>query len=245
MNTLARQLTATIGSLALAAGTLAAEETALDTLEAKILAADRVEVPFEVTADSPHGPVNLKGKLVLGPDGSAKLEASGVFFGRKGEFSLQSDHKMMTLKGPRGEKKIETPKETREALLIGLTRMGILHNLAQLSAGFPPDHSAGGVKEWVVAKNVKEADGADLVRHRDQPGESRGCRTHHRSHDRPAEQAGAVGEVRDRPDDRDGELLRLHSREGESTAAAQVTGVGAPPRAWQKHVARPSRSWAG
>ena len=33
--------------------------------------------------------------------------------------------------------------------VIGLTRQGLLHNLAMLTAGRPPDHADGGVAEWV------------------------------------------------------------------------------------------------
>jgi hypothetical protein len=38
----------------------------------------------------------------------------------------------------------------KEALLLGLTRMGLLHNLARLTANAPPDHADVGVREWVT-----------------------------------------------------------------------------------------------
>lgn len=41
------------------------------------------------------------------------------------------------------------PAELTQSLLLGLTRMGILHNLATLTTPGMPDHSEGGVAEWV------------------------------------------------------------------------------------------------
>lgn len=35
--------------------------------------------------------------------------------------------------------------------------MGILHNIANLSAGGMPDHATGGVDEWVLVSNVEVA----------------------------------------------------------------------------------------
>ena len=39
--------------------------------------------------------------------------------------------------------------------MIGLTRMGILHNLALMTAGQAPDHGEGGVREWVTVSDFK------------------------------------------------------------------------------------------
>jgi hypothetical protein len=48
----------------------------------------------------------------------------------------------------------DTPDHLRTALVLGLTRMGILHNLARLNGGRPPDHGDGNVREWVVPRDV-------------------------------------------------------------------------------------------
>ena len=37
---------------------------------------------------------------------------------------------------------------------MGFTRMGILHNLAMLSAGAPPDRADGGVEDWVTLHDL-------------------------------------------------------------------------------------------
>lgn len=49
-----------------------------------------------------------------------------------------------------GETDTERPAHNRRALLIGLTRMGLLHNAARLTAGQGPDHADSGVEEWVT-----------------------------------------------------------------------------------------------
>ncbi len=41
------------------------------------------------------------------------------------------------------------PSALAEALVIGFTRMGILHNLARLTAGQIPDQAEGGVRDFV------------------------------------------------------------------------------------------------
>ncbi len=45
--------------------------------------------------------------------------------------------------------------------LIGLTHMGILHNLARSSESALPDHAGGGVREWVAAESFTLAFGRD------------------------------------------------------------------------------------
>jgi hypothetical protein len=46
------------------------------------------------------------------------------------------------------------PAHVREAMLIGMARMGLLHNLARLVAAMPPDRAAGGVTDWVRAEDI-------------------------------------------------------------------------------------------
>jgi hypothetical protein len=48
----------------------------------------------------------------------------------------------------------DAPAGLTEALVLGFTRMGILHNLARLTRGAAPDHADGGVREWVEVRDV-------------------------------------------------------------------------------------------
>ena len=43
----------------------------------------------------------------------------------------------------------ETPEALKEGIVIGLTRMGLLHNIAVITYGQPPDGTDGKVLEWL------------------------------------------------------------------------------------------------
>jgi hypothetical protein len=106
-----------------------------------------VHVPFEVEAS---GVVEaaLAGDLFLGPEGAARLEARGTFAGQDVDVMAVSDGDRLIWSG--ATEPVPAPEGLRDALVVGLTRMGILHNLARLTAGAPPDRMEGGVREWVV-----------------------------------------------------------------------------------------------
>jgi hypothetical protein len=104
-------------------------------------------VVFDVTAEGAIS-VDLSGTLLLGDGGRARVEASGNFAGQPLDVALISDGDRMFWTG--ADAGIETPPALRDALAIGFTRMGILHNLARLSGAMPPDHADGGVEAWVV-----------------------------------------------------------------------------------------------
>ena len=104
-------------------------------------------IAFDVVAEGAV-PAEFTGALLLVGDGRERVEASGSFAGQQLDVTLISDGDQMFWTG--SEVGVETPEALRDALAIGLTRMGILHNLARLSGAAPPDHGDGGVREWVV-----------------------------------------------------------------------------------------------
>lgn len=136
----------------------------LARLEQRLLAAQRVQLTFEVTARGAMQ-AELRGLLVVEKGRVVKLDASGSFAGEAGEVSLSADARMV--RGTSGAKRfeLERPAELDAAVLIGLVRMGVLHNLALAWSARPPDHGEGGVAEWVVMKNHGRAalEGADAL----------------------------------------------------------------------------------
>lgn len=82
------------------------------------------------------------------------LRANGSFDGKPVELSLTADGQRLKGKGGTGQLDVQQPAALEEAVVIGLLRMGILHNLAVLMGARPPDHADGGVGEWVVAEDV-------------------------------------------------------------------------------------------
>ena len=123
-------------------------QPSLSELEARLEdPAASVHVPFEVEATGAVE-VALTGDLFLGPEGAARLQARGTFAGREVDVHAISDGERLTWTG--APEPIPTPTGLRDALVVGLTRMGVLHNVARLTAGAPPDHMEGGVRDWVV-----------------------------------------------------------------------------------------------
>lgn len=128
-----------------------APDPAPPTLEAleTILAdpATTVDIPFQVEATGAME-VDLSGRLALAGEGMALLDVRGTFGEQPLVARLVSDGSRLWWTG--AEEAVPTPPGLREALALGFTRMGVLHNVARLSAGAAPDHAEGGVAEWVT-----------------------------------------------------------------------------------------------
>ncbi len=121
---------------------------ALAALEARLLAAPSVGLQFRVTSSGAFES-DLSGELELTPDRTA-LSARGEFGGSPAGLELEQAAGKLT--GGNGKTGFDGPAApaTDEALLVGLVRMGILHNLARLAADLPPDHADGGAADWVT-----------------------------------------------------------------------------------------------
>jgi hypothetical protein len=124
----------------------AVEEILLHT---EHLAADQVEA----RADSALT-IHLVGALWLGPDNRVRLRADGVFvdFAADAALRLVSDgRRMVGGRSPEVGFDTTAARALREALALGFTRMGLMHNLFRLYTGAKPDHADGGVTAWVEA----------------------------------------------------------------------------------------------
>ena len=122
--------------------------TLIAQLEARLLAARHIAI--EATIESRGAVVsNLKGRSELFDRNRASWSYTGTFAGQPADFSLASDGRALQMKsgGRAGEEPVG--RESNRALLIGLLRMGLLHNLARLSGLTAPDHAQGGVEQWV------------------------------------------------------------------------------------------------
>ncbi|MEM9459034.1 MAG: hypothetical protein AAGF11_32955 [Myxococcota bacterium] len=111
------------------------------------LAEGPLHLRFEVVAD---GVVEASwvGELMVGP--VVDLWARGRFAGKDHVLRLWTEGDRLRI-GSGEAPKIDLPRPAAlaPALLLGWTRMGVLHNLAMLVGGAPPDHAAGGVEDWV------------------------------------------------------------------------------------------------
>lgn len=126
-------------------------------LEERLLRAEPLRLRYTITAEGAFA-ASLSGTLHLAEGSQADLSATGTFGGAPVRLHLRSDGRRMDGGSEERTFAAEASPHLREALIIGLTRMGLLHNLARLTAGAPPDHAAGGVQEWVQVGEVSGGD---------------------------------------------------------------------------------------
>ena len=109
---------------------------------------------FDIEADGIVS-ARLVGELRAQGEGLL-LRARGTFDGEPVELALEADGRR--LRGSGGSAKLDLPQPDAltESIVIGLTRMGLMHNLAVLLGGRPPDHADGGVQQWVRAEGVED-----------------------------------------------------------------------------------------
>lgn len=140
------------------AGATAAERLA--HCEASVLGAKKATASFLIDATG-QNPAHFTGTLELHGGNALKLAAEGTFKGEPVFIDLDSRDPEGTsrtvTKGPSASGHRDPPASAMgEAVGLGLVRMGLLHNLAVLTADEPVDHASGGVREWVKPTNVKD-----------------------------------------------------------------------------------------
>lgn len=137
-------------------------KAAFEALESRLVNAASVEVEFDIRA---AGAVEaaLNGEASVSPAGEAAVSAKGSFAGAEADIRLRSADG--TMYGKNGDKdfELETPPALHEGLLIGITRMGLLHNLAMMSAGSPPDKTDGTVRDWVRVEDLVLEEAAPIA----------------------------------------------------------------------------------
>lgn len=125
-----------------------AERTMID-LERRLQGANRVEIAFDIQSE---GTVvsQLRGTLVWSRDGELRLDATGEFDGKPQQLELLADAKMLEVRVA-GEVRHSGPRPPKlvEAVVLSLTRQGLLHNLAMAVGGLPPSLADGGFDEWM------------------------------------------------------------------------------------------------
>ncbi len=120
--------------------------TAFNSLEQRLLAGSW-QLRFEVVATGAIA-VKMAGELRVAEE--IDLRARGTFIDTEYDLRLWTRGDRL-FAGPIDGPHIEAPRPTAlvPALAMGLSRMGILHNVARLTAGAVPDHADGGVRSWV------------------------------------------------------------------------------------------------
>lgn len=129
---------------------------AFTALEDRLLEADTVRFDFHVRAQGALE-IDLQGVLDIVRADHIRLAASGEFAGRPADLLLLAEGEEMELGDKTNRTSAARPTHLKEAIVVGLTRMGILHNLARLMEAGAPDHAEGGVGEWVTVDSFATA----------------------------------------------------------------------------------------
>lgn len=123
-------------------------EAAWATVENRLLSQPALQMSFEVDAVGPV-PAHLSGTFQSNA-GAVRLSASGQLQGKDVELGMHTEGPTLLLGPGAGSISLNAGPELREAILLGATRMGFLHNLYRLSVQQPPDHHEGGVREYLT-----------------------------------------------------------------------------------------------
>ncbi len=129
-------------------------DEAFRSFEEKLTAAETVRVKVDIIAEGAVS-ATMKGQLTVAGNNKAHLLFNGQFDGEDAKIGLISNGDQMRGGAATGEFRIDAPQALNEGILVGLTRMGILHNLAKLVGESPPVGTDGTVREWVTLSNLE------------------------------------------------------------------------------------------
>lgn len=135
---------------------------ALSSVEERLIEAPMSRIDFTIRSEGAVA-VDLAGSLVLGDSGKARLTGVGRFGEDDVDLLMVSDGQRMRVTNGVDTLEAATPAALREALVLGLTRMGVLHNLARLVSATPPDHAEGGAGSWVKAVEPRREERGNLA----------------------------------------------------------------------------------
>jgi hypothetical protein len=127
---------------------------ALSQVEADLMTGEGRTVDFQVVSEGAFS-ASLQGQVVLGAGDELSLEASGTFGADSVRLWVRGTGDRMMWGNGATSSEDELPPALREAVVIGLVRMGVLHNLARLVSGAPPDRTDGTVRSWVQTEEVR------------------------------------------------------------------------------------------
>lgn len=129
---------------------------AVGDLEARLLASAHVRVEATLQATGAVQ-ASLQGFTDLRERNRLEVRYTGTFAGKPVVISMVSDGRLLETRVNDQSKSMATAPKSNRAVLLGLTRMGLLHNLARATGLAGPDHAEGGVAEWISLDNFRPA----------------------------------------------------------------------------------------
>ncbi|MCA1828071.1 MAG: hypothetical protein ABR567_02600 [Myxococcales bacterium] len=120
-------------------------QSLFQTMERKLLSAMPLQLEVRSHAE---GAVRADATSDVSVGPATRVHAKGAFMGTP--FERDFDER--------------TTPDLRDGLVIGLSRMGLLHNVVNLSQGNGIDHASGGAREWLEPVNFRRVKGGVAYR---------------------------------------------------------------------------------
>lgn len=117
------------------------------SLEDRLLKTDTVRLSYRATAAGATA-AKLGGQIAVQSNNRVRVDLTGEFR-KPASMTFVSDGRSMSLSGSVPAQERPTAPDLRGSIIVGLLRMGALHNLARLANGQAPDRADGTVQQWV------------------------------------------------------------------------------------------------
>ena len=123
-------------------------------LESRLIAAQHVLIESEIRAQGAFT-AQLQGHTEIAPRNHLIQLYAGQFGGQPVELKLLADTRASDIGQGASRRHEATQAETNRSMIIGLLRMGLLHNLTRLADSQGPDHASGGAERWVALDSFR------------------------------------------------------------------------------------------
>jgi hypothetical protein len=129
-------------------------EKVLSAMEANLMKIKNRKVKFRTEATGALTGA-FEGEIVFKKNNVMEYRTSGKFGGKDYKLFLSCDD--AKLRGGSEDKpfEIDAPPGLRSGILIGMSRMGLMHNISRLISNKPPDRIDGTVFKWLTAQEPK------------------------------------------------------------------------------------------
>jgi hypothetical protein len=132
--------------------------TGLAALEQRLLSARSIRVHARI-ASGGRIESHFEGTLLAGTGQRLRMDFSGDLGSRPSDVRLVCDGTKMHGGSREHSFDFDAPPSLREGVVVAWLRMGLLHDVARLSQGSPPDHIDGTMDKWLRVETAEHAPG--------------------------------------------------------------------------------------
>lgn len=129
-----------------------------DALEKTLLEAKTVRFKSKLETEGVVT-ASFEGELVAASGNKVNLKFDGKYGKKEAKAQLVADGKEMFHASADAASRSDCPDKLNEGIVLGVTRMGTMHNIYKVSNGMEPDGTDGKAREWVTVsgfRNFKE-----------------------------------------------------------------------------------------